>query len=116
MKDKKNHQPPRATLPPDRYWNAVDQDAVSQDAVNNAFTDLLISVALEAGFMTGPRIDLGDPWRTLMLGLEVSVRPQKERVIEMIAEAFEPGDPALARRFAERMWEEFADRAQARGH
>jgi hypothetical protein len=106
MKDKKNHQPTGGIGPLDKW----------QDDVNNAYADLLISVALEAGFMRGPKIDLGNSWETLMLGLEMSVRPQKEKVIEMIAEAVEAGDLAFARRFAERMWEEFADSVQVKGH
>ena len=106
MKGKKNHQLQEETL----------SSAQWQDAVNNAFADILISVALEAGFMSGPEIDPAIPWQTLMLGLEMSVHPQKDKVIEMIAEAFEPEDPALARRFAERMWEEFAGRVQTKGH
>jgi hypothetical protein len=87
-----------------------------QEAVNNAYADLLIGVALESGFLNGPEIDLGDSWETLMHGLEQSVRPQKEKVIDILAEAIEPGASAKARRFAEKMWEECAGRVEIKGH
>lgn len=87
-----------------------------QKAVNEAYADLLIGVALDSGFLSGPKIDLGDPWGTLMHGIEQSVRPQKEKVIDIIAEAIEPGASANARRFAERMWEECAGRVEVKGH
>lgn len=103
---KKNHQLQEQTL----------SSAQWQHAVNDASAEILIALALEAGFISGPRIDPVAPWHTLMLGLERSVHPQKDKVIEMIAEAIEPGDPSLARRFAARMWEEFAARSLPTGH
>jgi hypothetical protein len=87
-----------------------------QEAVNNAYADLLISAALDSGFLSGPKIDLAHSWETLMTGLKQSVHPQKEKVIEIIASGIEPGDPAFSRRFAERLWGEFADRVQVKGH
>jgi hypothetical protein len=87
-----------------------------QEAVNNAYADLLISAALDSGFLNGPQIDLAHSWETLMAGLRQSVHPQKEKVIEIIAAGIEPGDPAFSRRFAERLWEELAGRMHVKGH
>ena len=87
-----------------------------QEAVNNAYADLLIAVALDSGFLNGPKIDPVTSWETLMIGLKRSVHPQKEKVIEIIAADIAPGDPAFSRQFAERLWEELAYRVPVKGH
>lgn len=85
MKQQNTHSHNETTTPED--W---------QEAVNNAYADLLIGVALDCGFLNGPQIDLSTSWETLMLGLKQSIRPQKERVIEIIAADIEPGTLAYS--------------------
>ncbi|HEV2728135.1 MAG TPA: hypothetical protein VGV34_07560 [Solirubrobacterales bacterium] len=78
-----------------------------REAVDAAYAAALIDAAVGLGLLEeGPRVDVGRCRRLILRGGELGFRPRREAVVRIVAGLIGEPRPGLARRFAERLYEQ----------